>query len=87
MPGYHRFALPEAYRAFAALTPRALAWEWLRRNREFRTLWDNAGAAAHAAIARADNSVRRSRRPIVDIPHHPMVRRWTHWGIHFRGPA
>jgi hypothetical protein len=87
MPGYHRLGLPESYRALTSLTQREFAWEWLRRNREFRALWQRAGAAARSASARADAAVRRSRRPVVDIPLHPDARRWTHWGISFRRAA
>lgn len=87
MPGYHRFRLPEAYRALLSLTARDFAWEWLRRNADFRAVWAKAGAAAHRASARADDMVLRSRRPIVDVPIHPCARRWTHWAIGFRAAA
>lgn len=87
MPGYHRFRLPDAYRALLPLTARDFAWEWLRRNPDFRALWTGAGIAAHRASARADDLARRSRRPIVDLPVHPCARRWTHWDIGFRPAA
>jgi hypothetical protein len=81
-------ALPEPYRALATLSARAFAWEWLRRNPEFRAVWTDAGAAsARLASTRADEIVRRSRRPRVNIPQHPFARRWTHWGIGFRPAA
>lgn len=84
MPGYHRLRLPEPYRALAAITSRDFAWEWLRRNPDFRALWTSAGAAARTASTRAAAAVRRSRRPVVAISEHPLARRWTHWGISFR---
>lgn len=87
MPGYHNFRLPDAYRALLPLTARDFAWEWLRRNPAFRTAWHEAGAAARAASARAEDVARRSRRPVAHIPQHPLARRWTHWGIGFRSAA
>lgn len=87
MPGYHMLALPDAYRALTKLGARDLAWEWLRRDPDYRALWRHADAAARAASVRADAVVNRSRRPLVTIPQHPLARRWTHWGISFRRPA
>jgi hypothetical protein len=87
MPGYHRFRLPDAYRALLPLTARDFAWEWLRRDPGFLALWDDAGAAARAASLRANDMVRRSRRHIANIPQHPLARRWTHWGIGFCAAA
>lgn len=87
MPGYHRFRLPEAYRAMVALSARDFAWEWLRRNPDFRALWDIAGPAARRARWLALDTARRSRRPFVDLPLHPLARRWSHWGLCFRAVA
>jgi hypothetical protein len=87
MPGYHRLILPEHYRALISLSARDFAWEWLRRNPAFRAAWAETGLAAQRASARADDAIRRSRRPIVDLPLHPCARRWTHWGIGFRAAA
>lgn len=87
MPGYHNFRLPDAYRALLPLTARDFAWEWLRRDPAFRAAWQEAGAAARAATARAEDMVRRSRRPVATIPQHLLARRWTHWGIGFRPAA
>jgi hypothetical protein len=87
MPGYHRFRLPEAYRALLSLTARGFAWEWLRRNPGFRAVYLEAGAGARLASTRADDAVRRSRRPIANLPVHPCARRWTHWGVGFRPAA
>lgn len=87
MPGYHRFRLPEAYRALLPLTARDFAWEWLRRNPDFRALWDTAGPAARRANRLAVDAARRSRRPVADLPLHPLARRWSHWGLCFRAAA
>jgi hypothetical protein len=85
MPGYHRMRLPEAYRALLTLSAREFAWEWLRRNPDFRALWASAGAAARRSSALAQTAVRRSSRSVIDIPQHPMARRWSLWGLTFRG--
>lgn|GEM_PF-5631190 len=87
MPGYHRFRLPEAYRAMVALSARDFAWEWLRRNPDYRALWDAAKPAARRASWFAVDAARRSRRPLVDLPPHPLARRWSHWGLFFRTVA
>ena len=87
MPGYHRFRLPEAYRAMVPLTARDFAWEWLRRNPDFRALWDIAGSAARRTNRLAIDVVGRSRRPVADIPLYPLARRWSHWGLCFRTVA
>lgn len=87
MPGYHRFRLPEAYRVLLPLTTRDFAWEWLRRNPDFRALWATGGPAARRARHDAMGAVGRSRRPLVDLPLHPLARRWSHWGLCFRAAA
>lgn len=87
MPGYHRLRLPDAYRALTSLAARDFAWEWLRRNPDFRAAWAETGPAAQAAIARAGEAVRRSRRPVVDIPRLACAERWSHWGLWFRAAA
>lgn len=82
MPGYNRLHLPATYQALTALDARGFAWEWLRRNSEFRDIWYSAtarrGSAATAALAR------RSARTLVTIAQHPLARRWSHWGLTFR---
>jgi len=87
MPGYHRFRLPEAYRALVASTARDFAWEWLRRNPDFRALWNAVGPAAQRVSRAAVEAARRWRRPLVDLPHQPIARRWSHWGLTFRVAA
>lgn len=87
MPGYHRFRLPEAYRALVPLTARDFAWEWLRRNPDFCALWDTAGSAARRASRLVMDAARRSRRPITDLPLYSLARRWSHWGLCFRAVA
>lgn len=84
MPGYHRMHLPEAYRALLTLNARSFAWEWVRRNPEFRALWTSAGAAARRSSALAQTAIRRSARTIIDLPQHPLTRRWSLWGLTFR---
>lgn len=85
MPGYHRMRLPEAYRALLTLNAREFAWEWVRRNPDFRSLWASAGAAARRSSALAQTAIRRSARTIIDLPQHPLTRRWSLWGLTFRG--
>lgn len=84
MPGYHRMHLPEAYRALLTLNARGFAWEWVRRNRDFRAIWASAGAAARRSSALAQTAIRRSARTIIDLPQHPLTRRWSLWGLTFR---
>lgn len=85
MPGYHRMRLPEAYRALLNLNARGFAWEWVRRNPDFREIWTAAGVSARRASDLALAAVRRSARPIVDLPQHPLAGRWSPWGLTFRG--
>lgn len=85
MPGYHRMRLPEEYRAMLTLNARGFAWEWLRRNPDFRAIWATAGAAARRVSDQAFAAVCRSARPVVDLPQHPLARRWSPWGLCFRG--
>lgn len=85
MPGYHRMRLPEAYRALLTLNARGFAWEWVRRNPEFRAIWLSAGALAHRTSALGQAAIGRSTRPMINLPQHPLARRWSHWGLTFRG--
>jgi hypothetical protein len=84
MPGYQRMRLPEAYRALLNLDARGFAWEWVRRNPDFRAIWASAGAAARRSSAVAQTAIRRSARTIIDLPQHPLARRWSLWGLTFR---
>lgn len=84
MPGYNRLRLPAEYQAMVSLNARGLAWEWLRRNPEFRRISASAGAAARRASALAETAVQRSARALIEIPQHPSARRWSHWGLFFR---
>lgn len=87
MPGYQHFQLPPTYRTLAALGARALAWEWLRRNPEYRALWAGAPSAVRRADAALLASLARSRRPRIDIALHSQAKRWAPWGLTFRGVA
>ncbi|WP_457309574.1 transcriptional regulator domain-containing protein [Sphingomonas sp. UYAg733] len=84
MPGYQRMRLPEAYRALLTLNARGFAWEWVRRNPDFRAIWASAGAAARRSSELAQNAIRRSARTMIDLPQHPLTRRWSLWGLTFR---
>ena len=84
MPGYSRMRLPEAYRDLLTLDARGFAWEWLRRNPDFRAIWASANMAARRSSALAHNAVHRSARTVIDIPQHPLARRWSLWGLTFR---
>jgi hypothetical protein len=87
MPGYHKMRLPDAYRALLTLNARGFAWEWVRRDPDFRAVWASAGAAARRASERALALIRDSARPVVGLPQHPLARRWSHWGLSFRGQS
>jgi hypothetical protein len=87
MPGYHRLRLPEDYQALVDLSASGFAWEWLRRNPDFRAIWTSAGAAAHRAAALALTASRRTSRSIIDLPRHPIARRTAPWGLTFLAVA
>ena len=84
MPGYDRLRLPAAYGGLRRLDARGFAWEWLRRNPDFQSLWASAGRSAHRASRIAETAIRRSARPRVDLPRHPLAGRWSPWGLTFR---
>ena len=86
MPGYHRLRLPEPYRAMLDLSAAEFAWEWLRRNPEFRSLWASAGAAARRASAQAVTAARRSTT-MIELGLHPLAKRMEPWGLSFRAAS
>lgn len=83
MPGYHRLRLPECYRALLDLSSSGFAWEWLRRNPEFRALWAGAGQDAHRCSAHALTASRRAISSLVTLRPHPLERRTARWGLTF----
>lgn len=85
MPGYHRLRLPDAYRALLTLEARGFAWEWLRRNPDFRAAWASAGAPIRRAAAFAELAFRRSTGTPIDNPLSRSARRWSPWGLGFPG--
>lgn len=85
MPGYHILRLPDRYRALLNLSPAGFAWEWLRRNPEYRALWETAPAAVKRASAQAMASARRSAGITTILPRHPLGRRSAHLGLTFPG--
>ncbi|WP_425594479.1 transcriptional regulator domain-containing protein [Rhizorhabdus phycosphaerae] len=84
MPGYHRLRLPADYQVLTALDARGFAWEWLRRNSEFRDLYCSAAAQARRARTTGEAIARRSARTLITIAQHPLARRWSQWGLTFR---
>lgn len=87
MPGYHKLRLPQPYRAMLDLNASGFAWEWLRRNPDFRALWASAGAAAHRASARAAVAARRVTSGVTQLGQHPLAERMAPWGLTFRAAA
>jgi len=87
MPGYHKFRLPERYRALLDLSASGFAWEWLRRNVGFRAIWAEAGEDAQRASDRALSASRRVSHNLVSLPAHPLERRTTPWGLTFLAVA
>jgi len=84
MPGYNRLRLPAEYQALTTLNARGFAWEWLRRNPDFRDIWRSGNPPARRANTSTHALVRRSTRRILNIPKHPLAGRWSHWGLTFR---
>ncbi|WP_367120081.1 DUF6499 domain-containing protein [Sphingomonas sp.] len=84
MPGYNRLHLPAEYQALTALDARGFAWEWLRRNPDFREIWRSGNSALRRVRPSTDAVVRRSARRILNISKHPLAGRWSHWGLTFR---
>lgn len=85
MPGYHTLRLPDRYRALLDLSSAGFAWEWLRRNPEYRALWGAAPAAAMRASAQATASARRNAGIITTLRRHPLGRRSAPLGLTFPG--
>jgi len=82
MPGYNRLDLPEPYRALLDLDAAGFAWEWLRRNPDFRAMWERAGARARRASAHALAAARRGGFAL--IGRHPLGLETASWGLSFR---
>ena len=83
MPGYHRLRLPQQYRALLDLDASGFAWEWLRRNPDFRTVWGSAGAAARRVSAQAVTAARRTTRGVTELDQHPLAAKTASWGLSF----
>ena len=84
MPGYNKLRLPQQYRAMLDLDASGFAWEWLRRNPEFRSIWASAGAAARRASAQAAIAARRVATSVTELGQHPLAERTAPWGLSFR---
>lgn len=82
MPGYNRLNLPEPYRALLDLDATGFAWEWLRRNPDFRALWRRSGALARRASERALAASRRGGFAM--LGRHPLAADTSPWGLSFR---
>jgi len=81
MPGYNRLNLPEPYRALLDLDAAGFAWEWLRRNPDFRALWRRSGVLARRASDRALAAARRGG--FATLGRHPLVAETAPWGLSF----
>lgn len=86
MPGYHTLRLPDGYRALLKLSPVGFAWEWLRRNHEYRALWATAPADAMRPSTQARASARRNASVTTTLCRHPLGRRSAHLGLSFPVP-
>lgn len=84
MPGYHKLRLPQQYHAMLDLDASGFAWEWLRRNPEFRSIWASAGAAARRASAQAAIAARRVTNSVTFIGQQSLAERTAPWGLSFR---
>lgn len=83
MPGYHTLPLPDAYQALLTLDARGFAWEWLRRNPDYRAAWASTGVSVRRATTLAQQAFGRSARTPTEIPQTLSVRRWSPWGLGF----
>lgn len=84
MPGYNNLDLPKVYRAMLDLSAPGFAWEWLRRNPDFRSLWAGAGAAARRASTQAIVAAHRVTSSVTELGRHPLADRMAPWGLSFR---
>lgn len=84
MPGYHKLRLPQQYRIMLDLDASGFAWEWLRRNADFRSIWASAGAAARRASAQAAIAARRFTTSVTFIGQQSLAERTAPWGLSFR---
>ena len=87
MPGYHMLRLPDPYRAMLDLSASGFAWEWLRRNPAFRSLWAGPGANARRVSAQAMTAARRITPTVTELDQHPLAERMAPWGLTFRPVA
>lgn len=87
MPGYHKLRLPQQYRAMLDLNASGFAWEWLRRNPDFRSIWASAGAAARRASAQAATAARRVTNSVTFIAQQSLAERTAPWGLSFRATS
>lgn len=87
MPGYRKLRLPKPYSDMLELSASGFAWEWLRRNPEFRSLWAGTGAAARRAAAQAAAAGRRTTSSVTFIGQQSLAERTAPWGLSFRAIA
>ena len=87
MPGYHTLHLPQPYVDMLDLSASGFAWEWLRRDPKFRSLWAGAGAAARRAAPQAAIAARRMTSSVTFIGQQPLAERAAPWGLSFRAVA
>ena len=87
MPGYDKLRLPDPYRAMLDLSASGFAWEWLRRNPAFRSLWAGAGANARRTSAQAVRATHRVTTTVTELGRHPLAERMAPWGLTFRAVA
>ncbi len=87
MPGYQKLRLPPQYLAMLDLSASGFAWEWLRRDPNFRSLWTSAGAAARRAAAQAAVAGRRTTSTVTFIGQQSLAERTAPWGLSFRAFA
>ena len=87
MPGFHTLRLPRPYIDLLDLSASDFAWEWIRRNADFRSLWAGVGAAARRASARAAIAARRTTSTVTFIGQQPLAERTAPWGLSFRAIA
>ena len=87
MPGFHTLRLPRPYVDMLDLSASGFAWEWVRRNPDFRALWAGAGAATRRAASQAGIAARRITSTVTLIGQQPLAERTAPWGLSFRANA